>query len=332
MGWMRSTVSACAIVAFAAMAWFGNEAGAAAATKVIVGQVAATATSWPMIIAQKKGFFAANGIEVETIQIGVSEGMQALTAGSLNLMHDPCNTVIDFIERGAKNVRIGMVTVGPHPGVLIGKKGVAAIGELRGKTIGVTSVNSGSTVLVRRLLKAHGLDNHDYDVVGGGGTAQLFKGLQAGVFDAVWLIPPQSVAAVDAGFPAIGAFREVAPKFDFACFAVNLDWLKREQKAAQAFGKSWLAGVSWLYDPANRAQAESYLAEAMKLAPAVARETYEEMVVKKVDYYPRDGRADPEALRAVVDISFQGGELQSMPTHDVRSYVDETMLDGGAAH
>jgi ABC-type nitrate/sulfonate/bicarbonate transport system substrate-binding protein len=332
MRWMRSAISACAFMAVGAMVWFGNEAGAAPAPKVSVGQVSATATSWPMIIAQRQGFFAANGIEIETIQIGVSEGMQALTSGSLSLMHDPCNTVIAFIERGVKNVRIGIVTVATHPGILIGKKGVGGIGELRGKTIGVSSVNSGSTVLVRRLLKAHGLENGQYDVVGGQGTAELFKGLQAGVFDAVWLIPPQSVAATDAGFPALGTFREVAPKFEFACFAANLDWLKSDPKDARAFGKSWLAGVSWLYDPANRAEAESYLADAMKLAPAVARETYEEMVVKNTDYYPRDGKTDPEALRAVVDISFQGGELQTMPTSDVSSYVDETMLGGGAVH
>jgi NitT/TauT family transport system substrate-binding protein len=303
-----------------------NRAAAAEARKVVAGQVSATATSWPAIIAQRKDFWTANGISVETVQIGVSEGMQALTSGSLNLMHSPCNTVINFIERGGKNVRIGLVTVAPHPGVLIGRKGLTNASELRGKSIGVSSVSSGSTILVRRLLKARGLNDSDYDVVGGQGTAEMFKGLQAGVFDAVWLVPPQSISAVKAGFSILGTFREVAPKFEFACFAVNTDWLKQDPEAARAFGKSWIEAVNWLYEPANRADAERYLVEEMKLPADIANKTYEEMILKHSDTYPRDGRTDLQAVRAVVNIMVEGGELTTMPKSEVREYVDERML------
>ena len=37
---------------------------ARAATKVSFGQVSATATMWPGVVATKKGFFAANGVEM----------------------------------------------------------------------------------------------------------------------------------------------------------------------------------------------------------------------------------------------------------------------------
>src|SRR5713101_4242274 len=203
---------------------------ALSATKVSFGQVSPTATVWPGIVATKKGFFAANGVEMDMISIGVSPGMQAVAAGSLNIMHNTCNAVISFIEMGGTGVHLSLVSMGIHPGVVMGKKGLKSASELKGKVVGTSSIKSGSTILLRRLLKARGLAPSDYDVVAGQGSAQIFSGLQAGALDAVWLVPPQSLTAVTAGFLVIGTFKEVAPKFPFVCFATNDAWLKRSEE------------------------------------------------------------------------------------------------------
>ena len=58
-----------------------SAAPAWSATKVSFGQVSPTATVWPGVVATKKGFFAANGVEIDTVSIGVSPGMQAVAAG-----------------------------------------------------------------------------------------------------------------------------------------------------------------------------------------------------------------------------------------------------------
>jgi ABC-type nitrate/sulfonate/bicarbonate transport system substrate-binding protein len=72
---------------------------------------------WPGVVATKKGFFAANNIEMEVISIGVSPGMQAVAAGSLDIMHNTCNAPISFYEGGGKNVRIRAVSTycGAYP-------------------------------------------------------------------------------------------------------------------------------------------------------------------------------------------------------------------------
>jgi len=278
------------------------------------------------IIAQRKGLFATNGIEVETNLIGVSEGMLAVGSGSLNVMHNACNAVVNFIERGGNSVRIAMATMNGHPALLVGKKGLTSAAELHGKTVATSAVRSGSTILLRRLLRAHGVSDGDYELIGGGGSAQMYVGLQGGAYDAVWLVPPQSNAATVAGFPVLGAFRDVAPKFLFVCFAVNRDWLAANSDVAQRFAKAWIAGISWLYDAANRIEAQQYLADALKLAPEVAVAAYDELIVRAKVAYPRDGKVDLEALKAVIDIMVEGGELIGPPQGDVRKYVDETML------
>jgi NitT/TauT family transport system substrate-binding protein len=301
---------------------------ALAATKVSFGQVSPTATTWPGIVATRKGFFAANGVEMDTVSIGVSPGMQAVAAGSLNIMHNTCNAVVSFIEMGGRGAHLSLVSMGVHPGVVVSKKGLTSASELKGKLVGTSSVKSGSTILLRRLLKARGLEPADYDVVAGQGSAQIFSGLQAGALDAVWLVPPQSLTAVKAGYPVLGTFKEVAPKFPFVCFATNDAWVKANTAAAQGFAKAWLAAVAWLYDPPNRTEAEKLLAEELKLAPDIAAASYDELIAKSKDTFPRDGRVDPEVLRGMIDIMVEGEELSAKPQGDIGRYLDDTMLAG----
>jgi ABC-type nitrate/sulfonate/bicarbonate transport system substrate-binding protein len=252
--------------------------------------------------------------------------MQAVAAGSINIMHNTCNAVISFIESGGSGVHLSLVSMGIHPGVVVGKKGLKSASELKGKVVGTSSIKSGSTILLRRLLKSRGLEASDYDVVAGQGSAQIFSGLQAGALDAVWLVPPQSLTATAAGYPVIGTFKEVAPRFPFVCFATNDAWVKANTAAAQGFAKAWLAGVAWLYDPANRTEAEKLLAEALKLSPEIAAATYDELIVKNKDTYPRDGKPDLDVVRAMIDIMVEGEELPGRPQGDVRRYLDDTML------
>jgi NitT/TauT family transport system substrate-binding protein len=301
---------------------------ASAAEKVSFGQVAATATGWPGMVAKAKGFFAANGIEWDVVSIGVSPGQQAVAAGSLNVMHNACNAVVSFVEKGGVGARLTMATMTPHPGVLVAKKGIKSVGELKGKLIGTSSIKSGSTVALQRLLKAKGLAEGQYDLVAGQGTAQIYRGLQSGALDAVWLVPPQSIAAAQAGFSVLGSFREVAPKFMFTCFSANEAWLKAKPDVAKKFAASWLNGVTWLHDPKNRAEAEKILAQNLNIKPDVASKTYDELTIRNPDIYPHDGKVQIDALRATMQIMVEGGELPAMPKGDLRRFMNDAMLGG----
>ena len=324
MHW-RAVARSLPLVLCGAVALIGHLASARAADRVSFGQVSPTATLWPGLIATKKGFFAAAGVEMDVVSIGVSPGQQAVASGSLNIMHNTCNAAISFIEQGGTGAKLGMVSMSGHPAVLVGRKGLQNAADLKGKVIGTSSINSGSTVLLKRLLKAKGLGDGDYDLVAGQGSAQIFQGLQAGALDAVWLVPPQSLTAVAAGYSVLGSFREVAPKFMFVCFSVNDQWLTARPDVARRFAKAWLQGVGWLYDPAQRPEAEQLLADELKIAPSAAAQTYDQLVVRD-QVYPRDGKIDREALRAIIDIMVESKELAAPPQGDASKYVDERLL------
>lgn len=323
-----AVAKAVAVTAVAVTAVAISGRPAAAADQVSFGQVSPTATAGPGIVAAKKGFFAANNVEMQTVSIGVSPGMQAVASGSLDIMHNSCNAPIAFYEGGGTNVRIAMVSMAAHPAVLVGRKGIGGIADLKGRVIGTSSIKSGSIVLLRRLLKAHGLGDGDYDLVAGQGSAQIFNGLQAGALAAVWLVPPQSYVAASAGYGVLGSFREVAPDFPFVCFVTSTEWLKARRDVGRRFVKAWLGAVAWLRDPAHRAEAEALLAAELKVPADAAAKTYDELVIRNPDAFPSTGRVDPDALRTIVGIMVEGEELKAAPRGDVGKYLDLSLLGG----
>ena len=66
---MRAWLSLALPTALALQAFAFGWDPARAATKVSFGQVSATATMWPGVVATKKGFFAANGVEMDTVSL-----------------------------------------------------------------------------------------------------------------------------------------------------------------------------------------------------------------------------------------------------------------------
>jgi ABC-type nitrate/sulfonate/bicarbonate transport system substrate-binding protein len=294
--------------------------GASALDKITVGRISPTATSWPEYVGIKKGFFAEGGIEIDPVQIGVVEGAQALAAGSLNIMHEPCNSLTTFIEKGGKNVVIFFVTVTPHPGVVVGGKANQKIDDLKGKTLATTFINAGSTVMFRRVLEQKGLRRSDYEIVAGTGTANLYNGLKVGAYQAVWLMPPQSLAAIEDGFHILASFAEVAPDVPYNCLGANKAWYDANPALVKRFQDAWLKSTRWLYDPNNKRESAEALAAVSKLKLGVAETTYDEMV-QKVKAFPLDGKADFAGFQKMIELMVEGGELQSPPKGDIRSYL-----------
>lgn len=311
----RAALSACLLSCSLAVA---------NAQTISLGNVSQTSTSWPQYVAEQKGIFSKHGVQLDNVQIGTSEGMQATGAGSLNAMHGPCNSHVAFAERGGQNTVIGLVTVSPHPGVVVASKAITSVEQLKGKAVGVASVNSGSTVLVRRLLESKGLVEADYGVIGGQGTAQLYAGLKAGAYDAVYSVPPYSAAAKAEGFTILGGFSEVAPNVPFTCIAFNTGWLKDNAETARGFVSAWLEAVTWLQASGNREEATSILATTLKLEPAVAEATYAEMIGG--GRFPADGAFTDASFAEMIDVMVRGGEVPEAPDGDLTSFFDNSLL------
>ena len=169
---------------------------AQAADKVIAGSLGGQAPLWAIYVAVHKGFFAAEGIDLELnfAQSGAAVTQQ-LTAGSLDValsvgITDP----IRAIDKGASLALIRVIG-NAAPYVLIGKPGLKSIADLKGKIISVGADNDITTVYFERMMSANGLKKGDYDAVPAGVAAARFAALKAGVVDAAIVLPPLNFQA-----------------------------------------------------------------------------------------------------------------------------------------
>jgi ABC-type nitrate/sulfonate/bicarbonate transport system substrate-binding protein len=153
-----------------------------------------------MHIAQKRGYYAEEGMVVEIILMAGLTSTRALIGNSVELgsASNPTAAV-----QGAK-LKILMVFNDKPPGMLIAQPGIKSVAELRGKRLGGSTVGSLEYGWMKELLPKFGLQlEKDVTFVPVGSTSTRLTALRAGTIDAAPLSPPANLLAQDAGLPVL---------------------------------------------------------------------------------------------------------------------------------
>ena len=173
---------------------------AAAEEKVRIAISNFSASYISMYIANKRGYYAEEGMSVEIILMAGLTSTRALIGNSVELgsASNPTAAV-----QGAK-LKILMVFNDKPPGMLMAQPGIESVGELRGKRLGGSTVGSLEYGWMKELLPKFGLQlEKDVTFVPVGSTSTRFTALRAGTIDASPLSPPSNFLAQDAGFPVL---------------------------------------------------------------------------------------------------------------------------------
>jgi len=172
----------------------------AAQEKVHVAISNFSASYISMHIAQKRGYYAEEGMIVEVILMAGLTSTRALIGNSVELgsASNPTAAV-----QGAK-LKILLVFNDKPPGMLVAQPGIKSVTELRGKRIGGSTLGSLEYGWLKELLPKFGLQlEKDVTFVPVGSTSTRLTALRAGTIDASPLSPPSNFLAQDAGFPVL---------------------------------------------------------------------------------------------------------------------------------
>ena len=124
---------------------------AQAAETITLGITSATAFSVPHYIAQEKNYYAAAGLNVDTIIAGSANGvLQQLAAGSINIGQAATDQTLRAIKRGAP-IRIVAGAASNAPFRMIAAKGTKSWSELKGKTISVGGLTDVTLYFLRTM-------------------------------------------------------------------------------------------------------------------------------------------------------------------------------------
>jgi ABC-type nitrate/sulfonate/bicarbonate transport system substrate-binding protein len=179
---------------------------------------------YPMWVAQQQGMLGDAGLTVEWTTLDTNQAIPALLGGSLDVLNASTDAALIALSKGAALKLVGDYNI-TTPYELVARPEVASIDALRGQKVGASSLHAGSGTIVRYMLKAHGLDDDDYELVQAGGNPQRYAALQSGGVAASILTDPVNFRARLDGYRILAAFADLVPEYSLDSWWVRADWL-----------------------------------------------------------------------------------------------------------
>lgn len=293
-----------------------------AADRIIIGNVSRTVEQLPNYAATDKGFFAQEGIHGDVVLIGSTDTLiQALIAGQIQVAIVDPTPAINAVERGASLKIIGG-TVPIAAYTLVGCPKYKAIKELKGTTIGVVSLVSGSTVFLREMLKTNGLElNRDYTIIQGGPTTQRLASLKGCNTSATMVLGGDLPRARELGFTEIARLHDYIPNLQFHSLIVDTRWAEANSQLTVRYLKAMIRAMQWAH--AHKEEAADLVSKRTGIPLKYTRPNVEEYLSQGV--ISRDGSINREGFQRLIDL--MGERLfKQKPYPTPEKYLDMTYL------
>jgi ABC-type nitrate/sulfonate/bicarbonate transport system substrate-binding protein len=206
--------------------------------------------------------------------------------------------------------------------MIMGGKRFKTYEDLRGATIGSSTLTSGTAFLLKRVLKTHGLEYpKDYTLLNVGGSGPAFTALSAGRIDAAILAVPVSFRAQAMGFNLIGKVTDVFPNYLLSSFSVRRQWAVEHRQEVVRFLKAVLQARRWLEE--NRKAGAEFLAKELEMKPKLAEQGLDYYLTQRA--WEPDLNIDLDGLRTVVEIYAEQADIKG-PIPGPEKYVDLSYL------
>jgi hypothetical protein len=206
--------------ALVATVWIGLLHPSEAETVTLrFGQIPSTVRGMSSVylhLAEQKGFFAREQIELERISIpgGTDKMVVALEQGAVDVTQTATPYLIQAVLRGSDAVGIASETANPIYSLIV-KPEIASFADLKGRLLGLSLPIDTISISMRKLLALKGLGEADYRVKELVGTPVRFECLRRGECDGVPLGQPDDLIALTQGLRRLGLSTEAVSAFQF---------------------------------------------------------------------------------------------------------------------
>lgn len=297
--------------------------------KVSIAVLGPSAASWASMAAADLGYFARYGIDLDPVVVqSTAAAAQQTIAGAVDCSEISTSQLIESVIGGADLRHVCSVVLTP-PYALVAQKSVKKYADLKGKTIVVGGINDMTRIFAEKMIETGGLAPSDYDETYAGATTERYAALHSGSVAAAILFPPWDFRAADEGFTSLGVLNDAMPPFPYTGLTFRDAFAKAHPGIVTDMLRSYLHGVRFINDPANKAKAIDILATRTKAAPAEVAKTYDELIAK-YKVFPSDGVLNAKAYSSVVDMLGKLAVVKPpLPAGD--RFFDRTYLDSALA-
>ncbi len=289
--------------------------------------------SLPAWVAQRQGFFAKHGIEVNITHTPNSVFlMKNLIEGKFDLTVTAMDNLVAYQEGQGEAEYTGTCDLVAFMGVddsfqsLMASPDIKSVADLRGKKIAVDALTTGYAFILREMIARAGMTDADVTYERTGGGPMRMKAMLDGNYAAGLLATPLDKIAAEQGFTKLGTARELLGRYQGRTGFAQRAWIKNNQAAVIGFMRGYRDAMDWLYDRNNRAAAADLLmANDTSVTAELARLSLDILLDEKGGFW-RDLALDLEGIRTVLALRTRFGVPQKTLT-DPLPYVDLTLHD-----
>ena len=242
------------------------------AEKIIFAYPSPSTSFLPLIVAQKKGFFDAENLQPELVQIRPAVAIPGLTIGSVDYTTVLGSTIAARM-RGVPLVITGVFADKPMD-FLVGAKGIISAKELKGRIVGISALGTATHFLTVKVLRAVGLDpDKDVTLRAVGDEGLRLQALGTGLVHASLLGSQGAIQGEKEGLKVIVAAADVIESLPFAGVTTTMTKLKGNPQQIKKVLRAGLKGLRYVQD--NRPGTIDVIQSWYRVEREVAGATYD---------------------------------------------------------
>lgn len=268
-------------------------------------------SNWPLFVAEEKGFFAKNGVNVKFSRAPDSATqLTSLIEGKLDIAMTAVDNVIAYQEGQGEVPVVRKPDLIAFLGVnnggrfnLIVQPEITRYADLKGQTLGVDALTTGYAFVLQEMLRQGGLKPGDYKLVSVGGTRQRYEAVRDKKVAGALLNPPDDAKSEAEGNRRLANSGDVIARYQGSVGATRRQWAAANETALVGYIRAYIAAVDWLYDPGNKEEALAILIKRQeRMKRAEAERSYEDLLNPVSGTLSKKAAIDIEGVRTVLKL------------------------------
>lgn len=269
-------------------------------------------TELPFKLAQLKGFYRDEGLEIEMILIRGAVGVQALVGKSV----DYSSASGALVASGVRGIetRLLLVVSSKPQFDFVSQPQIRSVSQLKGKAVGISSRGGAVDLLTQLILSKNGLTpNKDVTLLVIGSPEEMMISLKSGLIAATLLTPPRQLMLYRDGFNQLAFAGDYLATYPTGGIGTTQEKINTNPAEVLGFVRASLKGLR--YYKANRQESVELISKYLAIKdPALAGEVYD-LHANRVD---ASGMADEAWMKGAIEFTKKSlGVTKDIPPSQV---------------
>ncbi len=294
-------------------------------------------TNLPLWVAQRQGFFASQGVQVQlSYTPGSVYQMSNLIAGNYDIAMTALDNVVAYDEgQGAWPTPtnpdlVAVLGADDYFLSLVSQKPFPTIASLRGQTLSVDAPTTGFAFVLNALLAKNGVPPDQVHLVQKGGVYFRYLDMLKNPKDAATIqITPFDLLSQAHGMHVLARVRTALGPYQGEVAAVRQAWAVKHRSEVIGFIRAYKQALAWMFLPANRSvDAAILIAHLPSMTAPLAEQTLKILLEPKGGF-DRDAAPDLAGVKAVLALRTHYATPHKVLDNPMK-YLDLSYLNAAA--